>query len=84
MAEQRTTSFERDIRPLFTPVDINHMRPMEVLLDDYGYMSQRENAETVRDFITGKEQPQMPPSGPYWPKERIELLSRWIAEGCPP
>jgi hypothetical protein len=80
MAE--TTSFQRDIRPLFRQVDVEHMRPMGVLLDDYDFMSQRDNAEKVRDQITGKRQPQMPPDG-TWPQEQIDLLSRWVADGCP-
>jgi hypothetical protein len=81
---ENSTSFARDIRPLFRQIDIDHMSPMGVLLDDYGYMSQRANAETVRDYLTGKQQPQMPPKGPYWSEEQIGLLSRWIADGCPP
>ena len=28
-------SFARDILPLFRPIDIKHMAPMGVLLDDY-------------------------------------------------
>jgi hypothetical protein len=84
MAQQTTVSFERDIRPMFRSVDIDHMSAMDVTLDDYAFMSQRANVEKVRDYLTGKAQPQMPPGGPYWKPEQIDLLSRWIDEGCPP
>jgi hypothetical protein len=84
MAQAASVSFERDVRPLFRAVDIEHMSAMEVMLDDYGFMSQRANAEKVRDYLTGKAQPQMPPGGPYWKAEQIELFSRWIDGGCPP
>ncbi|HWZ78324.1 MAG TPA: hypothetical protein VNX87_17405 [Candidatus Sulfotelmatobacter sp.] len=32
-------SFERDIRPLFRQIDIDHMNKHDVLLDNYTYMS---------------------------------------------
>lgn len=32
-------SFAKDIRPLFRPVDIAHMKPLGVVLDDYNYIS---------------------------------------------
>ena len=84
MANQNRVSFAKDVLPMFRSVDIEHMRPMDVALDDYAYMSNRENAESVRDFITGAKQPQMPPGGPFWTQEQIDLLSRWIDEGCGP
>src|SRR5262245_60778710 len=36
-------SFANDIRPLFRPVDIEHMKGMDILLDDYKYMSSATN-----------------------------------------
>ena len=62
-------SFASDIRPLFRPVDIEHMKGMDILLDDYKYMSDAnhyENAQRVYDALTGKTEPRMPPHGPYW------------------
>ena len=76
-------SFESDIRPLFTETDVDHMEPFGVMLSDYAYMSQKANAEAVRDYITGAKQPQMPPGGPYWNAEHVALLTSWIAAGCP-
>jgi len=35
---QKGLTFEKDIKPMFRPVDIAHMKPMGVKLDDYGYM----------------------------------------------
>jgi hypothetical protein len=34
-------SFAADIKPLFRPVDVAHMKPHGVKLDDYQYMSDR-------------------------------------------
>ncbi len=40
-------SFARDIRPLFRDVDISHMEPHGIKLDDYTFMSDPDNANKV-------------------------------------
>ena len=73
-------SFARDVRPLFRSVDIEHMKGMDILLDDYKYMSdatnQYENAQRVYDSLTGKTEPRMPPNGPYWTKDKLDLFEK--------
>jgi hypothetical protein len=70
------------------PVDIEHMKKMDILLDDYRYMSdvtnQYENAQRVYDSLTGKTQPRMPPNGPYWEKDKLDLFENWMKAGCQP
>ena len=39
-------SFATDIKPLFRPVDISHMKPHGIKLDDYTYMSNPDNANS--------------------------------------
>lgn len=78
-------SFQRDIVPLFTQIDIEHMKDQGVLLDDYSYMSVTDNASAVYDQVSSK---QMPPSwgggaGP-WPDANIALFKSWIDGGYPP
>ena len=78
-------SFEDDVLPLFTPVDIDHMRTIGVLLDDYEYMSTPANAEKVLDRLLAG---QMPPSwgggaGP-WPAEQIARFRDWMDGGLQP
>ena len=77
-------SFEKDIKPLFREMDIDHMGGMGVLLDDYEYMSESNNAQRVYDFLMGKEKPQMPIGGPYWSEEQLELFARWMKKGHKP
>jgi hypothetical protein len=36
-------SFASDIRPMFRPIDVEHMKKHGVLLDDFAYMSRAEN-----------------------------------------
>ena len=81
-------SFARDILPLFRKEDIEHMKPMDVLLDQYTYMSDAannyQNARAVYDSLTGKTQPQMPMNGPYWTKDKLELFANWMKGGYQP
>lgn len=77
-------SFERDIKPLFRQVDIDHMSGFDVLLDDYEYMSDEKNAQATLDFLNGTRQPQMPPGGPFWSVEQLALFSRWMEQGRKP
>lgn len=82
MANDRPVSFAADIRPLFRQIDTDHMRPLGVHLDDYAFISKRENATMVYDFLSGRKQPQMPPDG-QWPSEQLDLFKRWMEDGCP-
>jgi hypothetical protein len=45
-------SFAQDIRPLFTDMDIAHMRVAGVLLDDFGYMRDPARAQKVLDAVS--------------------------------
>jgi hypothetical protein len=71
--------FERDVLPLFRPVDIEHMAPFGVQLDQYTYMSVPANAERVYSSIAAKKMP--PGSGDAWADEKVRLLRSWIDGG---
>lgn len=81
-------SFANDIKPLFRPVDIAHMKPFGVDLDLYDYMSNpaggHANATAVFDFLTGTRAPRMPPGGPYWSQPQLDLYQQWMADGFQP
>jgi hypothetical protein len=74
-------SFAQDIRPLFTDMDIAHMKGAGVLLDDFEYLRDPAHAQKVLDAVsTGA----MPPQGsgePSWPPESVQLFRDWIAGG---
>ena len=82
--ETRPISFAKDIRPLFRPVDIEHMTALEVPLDDYAFMSDPANAQSVLEYLNGTQQPQMPPGGPYWTEDQLNLYSAWMSGGRRP
>jgi hypothetical protein len=83
-------SFARDIRPLFRPIDVTHMKPMGVMLDDYNYMSDPasnyQNAEQVQENLSAQngDPPAMPPGGPYWSPEQLALFAKWRTDGYQP
>ena len=86
-------SFQQDILPLFRQRDILCMGNMNVLLNDYSYMSNPAgdaihhdyaNARHIFAHLKGDEQPRMPPGGPYWPDEKLNILYEWINSGCAP
>jgi hypothetical protein len=77
-----SVSFAKDIKPLFRSMDVDHMSPFGVLLDDYAYMSDASNdhANAKAVFDTLKDQ-SMPPGGPFWPQDKLDLFSQWMADG---
>jgi hypothetical protein len=77
-------SFAKDIRPLFRDVDVAHMSKMRVFLDDYTFMSDPDNAQSVYEYLDGTRQPQMPPDGPYWTPEQLRLYASWLDGGRQP
>lgn len=81
---QASPSFKNDILPLFRAVDINHMKPMGVLLNNYPYMSTPANAQNVYSYLTGDSQPQMPIGGPFWTAAQLALFNSWMTSGYNP
>lgn len=77
-----TPGFEHDILPLFRPIDIEHMSPFGVELDQYSYMSVPANAERVYASIAAKRMP--PAAADAWSEEQISLLRSWIDAGLQP
>jgi len=83
-----TTSFAKDILPLFRPGDIACMKARGVLLDSYAYMSDdtdgHSNAQDVYDALTGAATPRMPFHGPYWQQSQLDLFAKWMSDGYQP
>jgi hypothetical protein len=86
-------SFARDILPLFRPIDIDHMGQRGVHLDQYAYMSDPTGNATYSDhahgrevycYLTGECTPRMPPGGPYWTPEQLQLFEKWMSDGFKP
>jgi hypothetical protein len=79
-------SFAADIKPLFRAVDISHMKRFGVELDNYDYMSNPDNANSVLATVSPHdgEPPTMPPGGPYWSQAQLALFMQWQNDGYQP
>lgn len=79
------TSFETDIRPLFTDRDIHGMSKVFNLAS---YDDVKAHASAIYDRIRGIGGAVMPPPPPRgegpWPQSRIDLFAKWLADGCKP
>jgi hypothetical protein len=81
---QASPSFKNDILPLFRQIDIDHMKPMGVFLDEYTYMSMPAQAQSVYSYLTGDSQPRMPLGGPFWTAAQLALFNLWMTTGYGP
>lgn len=81
----KASSFEADIRPLFTQRDIQGMSKGFNLAS---YDEVKAHAAAILDRIGGIGGAVMPPPPPKgegpWAQSRIELFAKWVADGCPP
>ncbi|MGD0544835.1 MAG: hypothetical protein ABSB65_10525 [Candidatus Acidiferrales bacterium] len=78
----KPTSFQADIRPLFTERDIEGMKKGFNLAS---YDEVKAHAAAIYDRIRGIGGALMPPAPPRgegpWPQDRIELFAKWMADG---
>ena len=86
MAETtKPTSFQADIRPLFTERDIQGMIKGFSLAS---YDDVKKHGAAIYDRIRGIGGALMPPLPPRgegpWPQARIELFAKWMADGYQP
>jgi hypothetical protein len=77
-------SFKTDILPLFTSMDVEHMRPMGVLLDDYSYLSQPANASGVYNAVSSGSMPPGPSGEQPWSQDTVQLFKAWMDGGYQP
>ena len=75
-----TTSFQADIRPLFTERDIQGMLKGFNLAS---YDEVKGHAAAIYDRIRGIGGAVMPPPPPRsegpWPQSRIDLFAKWVS-----
>jgi hypothetical protein len=81
----KLTSFQADIRPLFTERDIQGMIKGFNLAS---YDDVKAHATAIYDRIRGIGGAVMPPPPPRgegpWPQSRIGLFAKWMADGYQP
>lgn len=80
-APETTTSFARDILPLFRAKDVQHMTRLGVDLSSYDVV--REMAQTIARRVGAGARPMPPAPDQRWTTGQVELFERWISEGFP-
>ena len=78
----KLTSYQADIRPLFTERDIKGMIKAFNLAS---YDDVKKNAAAIYDRIRGIGGAVMPPPPPRgegpWPQSNIDLFAKWMSDG---
>jgi hypothetical protein len=82
MADEGALSFEKDIRPMFTDLDVAHMKPAGFDLSSYADV--KEGAEAIYDVVSDGSMPPSSSGEARWTAEMCERFQRWRDQGCPP
>lgn len=83
--KETTTSFARDILPLFRPKDIAHMNELVGMnLTEYEVVkAEAENILARVQRLESSPRRMPPPPDAKWTKAQIDLFAKWMAEGFP-
>jgi hypothetical protein len=78
MASDVALSFARDIRPMFTQTDIDHMKAMMDLSDRD---SVREHADAIYQVVASGSMPPANSGEPRWTAEMCARFKQWADQG---
>jgi len=78
----RTLSFAKDIRPLFTDLDVAHMKPAGIDLSSRDDVAARAGA--IYETVSSGSMPPKSSGEPAWTPEMCATFQQWQAQGCPP
>jgi hypothetical protein len=67
-------SFDKDIKPLMTEADRNHM---EFMFDLWSYKDVKDNADDIYDSVSNGRMPPPQGGGP-WSKDKVDLFKQWM------
>ncbi len=73
-------SFDKDIKPLMTDTDRDHMLFM---FDLWSYKDVKDNADDIYDAVSSGRMPP-PGTGARWPKDKVDLFKQWMDDGSQP
>jgi hypothetical protein len=79
-----TVSFTTDILPLFTSMDVDHMKRAGVSLDDYAYMREPANASSVYESVSSGTMPPGNSGEQPWSEDQVQLFKAWMDGGYQP
>lgn len=75
-------SYEKDIKPLFTATDRDHM---SFMFDLWSYEEVKSNASDIYDAVSNQRMPPSPPQGEGpWTQDQIDTFKTWMDDGFQP
>jgi hypothetical protein len=81
MADQEPLSFAKDIRPLFTDLDVAHMKPFGMDLSSGDDVA--KNADAIISSVQTGNMPPASSGEPRWTDAMCALFEEWQRQGCP-
>lgn len=81
MPTSATLSFARDIRPMFTSMDVDHMKKGMDLSDRASVL---QHADAIYDSVTKGRMPPASCGEPRWTPEMCEKFKQWHEQGGQP
>ena len=75
-------SFTKDIRPMFTDLDVDHLRPLGLDLSSKDDVA--KNADDVYAHVSAGTMPPPSTGEERWTDEMCAKFKQWQTEGCPP
>jgi len=81
MTDESTISFAKDIRPMFTDIDVAHMKGAGIDLSSYDAVV--SYAEAIYRTVSNGTMPP-PGTGEPWTPEMCEKFKAWQRANCPP
>ncbi len=82
MTDIGTLSFAKDIRPMFSDLDVAHMKPAGIDLSDRADVE--THAEAIYQTVSQGIMPPPPSGEARWSPEMCERFQQWRDQGCPP
>ena len=76
-----SVSFQTDILPLFTSMDVEHMGRVGLSLDDYSRMSQPAIASAVYKAVSNGIMPPSDSGEQPWSGDKVQLFKAWMDGG---
>ncbi len=76
-----TLSFAKDIRPMFTDTDVDHM---SFAMDLSDAADVAKNADAILAVVKDGSMPPARSGGVRWTDEMCDTFQSWMEQGCPP
>jgi hypothetical protein len=82
MTDVPALSFAKDIRTMFTDLDVAHMKPLGIDLSSKADVEVA--AEAIYVTVSDGSMPPRSSGEPRWSPEMCERFKQWQNQGCPP